>query len=409
VLAYVNRLIVLDAPGWPDVFWLSVAFVWALLLTSAAEHIRLRGKLNPHAAARLHLAAWSVATIGLWLYLPSAAWTWGAVFVLLASTIYWRWRRLELAQLAFVGAFCLWVLSMATSVINSLNYTLGLDEPLYWDLGPNLIAALMTSAAGLWVLPHLAGPAFKHIRISQAASIAALAVGMIVAFAHLEGAWMLPGGVSKPMVEGGLTALIAIATALAAWRVREEGMGTIACWSVAGVVGWRIVRFHLFGAGGGDARIIFNPLLLQFGIPLLAALAVIYFARQRGWLKVVKWFVVAAMIIAFLWLTFSVRSFFGVERLLRPISGNAELYTLSLVWLSLAVLLQSIGLWRRSSVLHIGSLVLLLVVVGKVLFVDAANLTGLLRVLSFLVLGVALIGIGYFYNRVVFSQGKSMT
>ena len=40
---------------------------------------------------------------------------------------------------------------------------------------------------------------------------------------------------------------------------------------------------------------------------------------------------------------------------------------------------------------------------GKVFFVDASELEGLYRVLSFLGLGVALIGIGFFYNKVVFT------
>ena len=45
---------------------------------------------------------------------------------------------------------------------------------------------------------------------------------------------------------------------------------------------------------------------------------------------------------------------------------------------------------------------LLLLTVGKVFFIDAAELEGLYRVLSFLGLGVALIGIGFFYNKIVF-------
>ena len=64
---------------------------------------------------------------------------------------------------------------------------------------------------------------------------------------------------------------------------------------------------------------------------------------------------------------------------------------------------QAIGLWRQQSVIHVGSLVLLLITIGKVFLVDAAELEGLLRVLSFLGLGLALIGIGFFYNKVVFA------
>lgn len=75
--------------------------------------------------------------------------------------------------------------------------------------------------------------------------------------------------------------------------------------------------------------------------------------------------------------------------------------------LLLAVAYQAIGLWRSQSAIHVGSLILLLVTIGKVFLVDASELEGLFRVLSFLGLGFALIGIGFFYNKVVFARRKA--
>ncbi|MBO9698517.1 MAG: DUF2339 domain-containing protein, partial [Sphingopyxis sp.] len=48
---------------------------------------------------------------------------------------------------------------------------------------------------------------------------------------------------------------------------------------------------------------------------------------------------------------------------------------------------------------RVGSLVLMLLAVGKVFLVDAAGLAGLLRVASFMALGFSLIGIGWVYSR----------
>lgn len=48
---------------------------------------------------------------------------------------------------------------------------------------------------------------------------------------------------------------------------------------------------------------------------------------------------------------------------------------------------------------RIASLVLMLVAVGKVFLFDASGLEGLLRIVSFLALGVSLIGIGWLYSR----------
>lgn len=71
---------------------------------------------------------------------------------------------------------------------------------------------------------------------------------------------------------------------------------------------------------------------------------------------------------------------------------------------SVVGILLAIGflLWGRRTGQRdwrIGSLVLMLVAVGKVFLLDAAGLQGLLRIASFLALGVSLIGIGWLYSR----------
>ena len=73
---------------------------------------------------------------------------------------------------------------------------------------------------------------------------------------------------------------------------------------------------------------------------------------------------------------------------------SAGLLALSVVWLAL-------GISRGSKLLRIAGLLLLTVVTFKVFLIDAASLTGLLRILSFLGLGIALIGIGWAYGRLM--------
>ena len=55
---------------------------------------------------------------------------------------------------------------------------------------------------------------------------------------------------------------------------------------------------------------------------------------------------------------------------------------------------------------RIGSLVLMLLAVAKVFVVDAAGLEGLLRIASFMALGLSLIGIGWVYSRRLRSQAE---
>jgi uncharacterized membrane protein len=87
-------------------------------------------------------------------------------------------------------------------------------------------------------------------------------------------------------------------------------------------------------------------------------------------------------------------------------TGENYLYSAGLLALSIGWL--ALGISRASKLLRIGGLTLLTLVTFKVFLIDAAALTGLLRILSFLGLGVALIGIGWAYGRLM-GLGKTPT
>lgn len=79
--------------------------------------------------------------------------------------------------------------------------------------------------------------------------------------------------------------------------------------------------------------------------------------------------------------------------------GENYLYSAGLLALSIGWL--AIGISRASKLLRIAGLTLLTLVTFKVFLIDAAALTGILRILSFLGLGIALIGIGWAYGRLM--------
>ena len=70
-------------------------------------------------------------------------------------------------------------------------------------------------------------------------------------------------------------------------------------------------------------------------------------------------------------------------------------------WLAAAVVLLLAGVRIGDKALRVAGLGLLTATVLKVFLVDAAALEGVLRILSFLALGVALIGIGILYGKVL--------
>jgi len=69
--------------------------------------------------------------------------------------------------------------------------------------------------------------------------------------------------------------------------------------------------------------------------------------------------------------------------------------------LVLGIALLIIGLMRQKVGLRYGSIAIMVIAVFKVFLIDASKLTGLLRVISFLGLGMSLLGLGYLYQRFV--------
>ena len=86
--------------------------------------------------------------------------------------------------------------------------------------------------------------------------------------------------------------------------------------------------------------------------------------------------------------------------------SDAEQYTYSAVWLLYGVALLAAGIWYRSLPLRIASAAVIVLTVLKVFLIDMSDLTGIYRALSFLGLGAVLIGIGWFYQRLLFPVAR---
>jgi uncharacterized membrane protein len=119
---------------------------------------------------------------------------------------------------------------------------------------------------------------------------------------------------------------------------------------------------------------------------------------------------VTATILAFVYVSLEVRHFFdpGFDSGWQWAEG-IELYAYSFVWLLFGVCLLAVGFWRAAPALRHAGMALVCIVVAKVFLIDMAGLTGLLRVLSFLGLGAALLGLGYAYRRFGFDPPTAVT
>ena len=149
---------------------------------------------------------------------------------------------------------------------------------------------------------------------------------------------------------------------------------------------------------------IFNLILLGYGFPALLAivLALVTRARRPPIYRIVA--AAASVILALEYLSLEVtRLYHGPVLTAGPIT-NAEQYTYSVVWLAFGVVLLLVGIGLRSQPARLASAAIVILTVGKVFIVDMSDLTGVYRALSFIGLGLVLVGIGWLYQRLLFPQ-----
>jgi uncharacterized membrane protein len=179
--------------------------------------------------------------------------------------------------------------------------------------------------------------------------------------------------------------------------------------ALAGIAIFRIFYFDLLAANPiwtAEQNVgewpIANALLLTFGLPILLTGRLAHEAARLkiGWLT--RGAGTAMLVLAFALVTFEVRQLFHGADLSGDETPKLEVYAYSLAWLVFSLALLFIGTLRRGAAIRIASLAVMILTAGKVFLYDASQLTGLMRVLSFLGLGLSLLGISWFYTRFVF-------
>src|SRR5690606_1954673 len=150
---------------------------------------------------------------------------------------------------------------------------------------------------------------------------------------------------------------------------------------------------------------IFNDLLPGYLLPAVAAAILALLARgprPRAFRRAVG---ALALVLAFAYVSFMVRhGFHGADLFAGPTS-QAELWTYSAAWLAIGVALLAAGIVFASVPLRLASGAVVALTVTKVFLFDMAALEGALRALSFIGLGIALVGIGLAYQRLLLRAG----
>ena len=151
----------------------------------------------------------------------------------------------------------------------------------------------------------------------------------------------------------------------------------------------------------------FNLLLIGYLLPAIAYAGLSAYARGRRPPLYVALAAITSLVLGFAWATLTVRRVWQGENIAAWKGFLAgETYSYSVVWLLIGIGLLGLGSKFDARSLRIASAALVMIAVAKVFLIDMSNLEGVLRALSFIGLGVVLIGIGLFYQRILTRRGK---
>ena len=147
-----------------------------------------------------------------------------------------------------------------------------------------------------------------------------------------------------------------------------------------------------------------NLILLGYGLPAVLAAALALQTRGVRPQFYSATAAVTAVALALAYLSLEVRVLYHGEVLTMGPTSNAEQYTYSAVWLAFGVALLVVGVLLRSQPVRFASAAVVILTVLKVFLVDMHDLTGIYQGLSFIGLGVVLLGIGWLYQRLLFPR-----
>ena len=390
-----------------DIAWTAIALALAGLNIAAAASVAKRrdGALEIEIA----LGAYAVGALGGTIlgacFALSSAWLTVAIALHL-PVLGWIEGRLDLKVLRPVAL----IVAGIVLVRLALNpYLLG------YPIGPTPIFNWLLYGYGLPALAFIVatkqfGSRADDLLVHVLEAGSALFVTFLLTFELRQA---LYGRIDAPLSDLGKDALSPLLwlglSGFALWlgerRVRPvlrwSGIILFTLASIQIVLWQALVKSPLLSPSSVGGTMIFDLLSLAYLLPAAMCTAIVVLRLGPPALRLAGKIFAAGL--AFIWVTLEVRhAFRGADISLSIFHQNfsdAEWYSYSAVWLVFAAIALAVGLIRRDEWLRRVALGGIGLVVAKVFLSDMAELEGVLRALSFLGLGAALVGIGYAYRR----------
>lgn len=257
----------------------------------------------------------------------------------------------------------------------------------------DILIRVVAPTAALGLLVHRGDLPARMVRPLAIAVAALGVVGLHMLWKH---AFAIDGQadfIARGMAERTLWEMLLLALAIGAWRLDLRRVAV-------GLGGASLLHFAWF------TGLVHNPLwaVQSVGLWLVPAYATAWTLVGLS-ARVVETPIVARirdgarMVLILAFAATALRQLFhGSMPALGAVTEAEDIaYSLAAILLALGFLYW--GIAREAKDWRIASLVLMLGAVGKVFLFDAAGLGGLLRIGSFIALGVSLIGVGWLYSR----------
>lgn len=386
-----------------------LALLLAALFAVATESL-VRRPLRPGlAAGQAVFAVGAIAALALALTMALEKGFLTVALALMVPGIAFVERHRPLPALRFLAAgVALVVLARIGWEPRIVGVAVGTTPIFNWLLWGYGVPAL-----AFWTGGHLLR---KRADDGSARTVDTLAILFTVLLVSLEIRHTVQGGdvyrPVSPLTEVGLqvSAWLALAIGLERLRLRtgaivhDVGAVVMAALALAGIAVGLVLLVNPMVTGDAVGGPVVNLVLLGYGLPAVLATVLALVAKNTRPMAYRAVAATAAVGLSLLWLSLEIRRAYHGAVLTAGPTTDLEQYTYSAGWLGFGVALLLAGILLRSQPARLASAAVVTLTIAKVFLYDMAGLTGIFRALSFIGLGLVLVGIGLLYQRLLFPR-----
>ncbi len=386
----------------------TLALVLAALFAYATEALTRRAPRPGLAAASAIFATGSVAALALALTLAMEKGWLTIGLALMVPGIAWVAEKRPLPALRVLAAVIVALVIARIGWEPRIVADVGTVQIFNW-----LLYGYGTPAAAFWIGAYLlrrrADDAPARVVDAGAILFTVLLVTLEIRHAVYRGDIYFA---SASLAEIGLDVSAGLALVIGLERLRVRSHSIVHDFAALLIAAVTLLAI-IFGLGFGENPLLWshpvggifvNLVLLSYGIPAVLAGVLGLVTRGRRPRAYSTAVAIVAVGLAMSYLTLQVRTLFHGPVLTSGFTSNAEQYTYSAVWLAFGVALLAAGMLLRSQPVRLASAAVVVLTVVKVFLVDMSDLTGIYQALSFIVTGLVLLAIGWFYQRLLFPR-----